>query len=147
MNEIYIDATNLIAGRLSSFVAKNALMGNTICVVNSENAVITGTPKLVIEKYRYRMNETGQQDSGPNIPRLPDMFLKRLFRGMLPHKQSRGREAMKNIMCYQGMPSEFKDKKFISLANADVTKKPHIIKYVSIGTICRTLGGKSLDRL
>jgi len=147
MKEVYIDATNLIAGRLASFTAKTALLGSKVFVVNSESAVITGTPKLVIDKYRYRMNETGQQDSGPNISRLPDMFLKRLFKGMFPHKHTRGREAYQNVMCYQGMPPEFKDKKFISLEDADITKKPHIIKYVTIGNICRTLGGKSLDRI
>ncbi len=147
MKEIYVDAKNLIAGRLSSFAAKSALLGDKIVIVNSEEAVITGTPKLVIEKYRYLRSETGQQDSGPNISRLPDMFLKRFLRGMLPHKQARGREAMKRIMCYQGVPDEFKDQKFISLENADITKKHHIVKYVSIGTICKTLGGKSLSRI
>ena len=143
MKEVYVDAKNLIAGRLASFAAKTALLGNKVVIVNSEQAVISGDPVLVVDRYRYRRSETGNLVKGPFISRLPEMFLKRLLRGMLPHHQARGREAFKNIMCYFRVPDEFKDKKFTTLDNADITKKPHISKYVSIGTICKKLGGRA----
>ena len=41
-NQIVIDATNATMGRLASYVAKQALLGKQIAIVNSEKAIITG---------------------------------------------------------------------------------------------------------
>jgi len=42
-----IDATNLILGRLGTYVAKKALLGNKIDIVNCENSVVTGNRKRI----------------------------------------------------------------------------------------------------
>jgi len=42
--------------------------------------------------------------------------LKRAIRGMLPdYRLGRGRDAWKRIRCYNGIPEEYKDQKFVPL--------------------------------
>ena len=141
MTEVIIDATDSIAGRLASHVAKQALLGNTVSVLNSEKAVITGNKKVTIERYRYRRSETGRPQKGPFIFRQPDRFLKRIIRGMLPYKREKGATAFKKIKCYRGVPSEFKDKKVQSIKQASISKLT-VIKYTTVGEVCKSLGGK-----
>jgi large subunit ribosomal protein L13 len=138
--EYNVDATNAIAGRLGTKVAKEALQGKTVNVVNAEKAIISGTPERVFERYHYLRTGMGQQHKGPFIPRMPDRFLKRLFRGMLPYKKGRGAEAFKRIKCHIGVPDEFKDKKIEKYE--DGTKKLPTLKYSTIQSICRKMGGK-----
>ena len=141
MSEIIIDASESIAGRLASHVAKQAMLGKKISILNSEKAVITGNKDETFERYRQRRSEMGRPQKGPFIFRSPDRFLKRIIRGMLPYKKTRGTAAFKNIKCYRGVPPEFKDKKAESLAHASMTKLT-VVKYITVGEICKLLGGK-----
>ena len=43
MSMIYIDASDMVLGRLSSFVAKELLKGEQVHIVNAEKAVVIGT--------------------------------------------------------------------------------------------------------
>ena len=47
-----IDANNLILGRMATFIAKQALLGEDIKIVNCEKAVITGDRKEILLKKR-----------------------------------------------------------------------------------------------
>ena len=138
--EYNIDATNAIAGRLGTKVAKEALLGKKVNVLNSEKAIISGDPKVVIGRYQYTRVEKGQPHKGPYIPRMPDRFLKRLIRGMLPHKKGRGSDAFKRIKCHIGVPEEFKGKDIMKFQDG-LSKLP-TLKYVTVQQICKTLGGK-----
>ena len=53
----------------------------------------------------------------------------------------RGREAHKRVMCYIGVPEEFKDKPTVKVAGADVSKL-NMLKRVSVGDICKHMGGR-----
>ena len=53
-----IDASDMILGRLATYVAKKALLGEKVDIVNCEKAVITGNKKSIFEKYKQR-NERG----------------------------------------------------------------------------------------
>lgn len=141
MEELNIDATNTIAGRIATRAAKEALLGKKVNILNAEKAVLSGDPKSNAEKYRYRRSEMGQPRKGPFIPRMPDRFLRRLIRGMLPHKRERGAEAFKRIMCYTGVPAQFKDKKLTILAQ-DTTKKLPNLKFTTVKEICKYMGAK-----
>ena len=90
-----INAKNLILGRLASSVAKRALLGESIELVNCEQAVITGNKKWLIARYRQR-RERGTPTQGPFFPRQPERFVKRTIRGMLPYKKELGRAALGN---------------------------------------------------
>ena len=138
--EINIDATNCIAGRLASYVAKQALLGHTVNIFNAEKAIMSGNPVAVRLKYFHRIFETGQPNKGPYISRMPDRFLRRMIRGMVEHKQGRGGEAFERIMCYIGVPAGFKDKKLISVGKK-VDELPSL-NYQTIGQLCVSLGGR-----
>jgi len=135
---IIINAENLILGRLASTVAKKALLGEEINIVNCKKAVITGNKKNIFETYRH-MRERGKVHYGPYVPRTPDRLVKRTIRGMLPHKQEKGIKALKRIKCYIDVPENFKNKKLETIANANVSKVQSL-KYVTVEDVCKAMG-------
>jgi len=138
--EIYINAENLIVGRLASYSAKKALLGNTIKILNCEKSVMTGDRQYILGKYKDK-RQMGNTSNGPYIQRLPDRFVRRIIRGMLSYKKPRGKEALGRILCYVGVPLEFKDKKMITLPDANVSKTKSL-RYLQIKEICSNMGGK-----
>ena len=132
-----IDAKDLIVGRLATFVAKQALLGNQIDILNCDKAVISGEKHIILANYKEKM-VVGQPKTGPFFHRKENMFVKRRIRGMLPHKQPKGREAFKRIKCYIGIPEEFQGKKFETVENADV-KKLQSLKYMTVENLCKLL--------
>lgn len=137
---IVIDATNLIIGRLATAVAKMALHGEEIRIVNSENCIISGSKKDVFAKYK-RKKDMGKPEKGPFFPKLADRILKRTVRGMLPYKTSRGREAMKNVKCYRGVPISLQEAKPTTFETANVSNSS-AIKFIKLGDIAQHLGAK-----
>ena len=135
-----IDAKDLILGRMATFVAKKALLGEKIDVINCEKAIILGSKKDIFGKYIHR-GTRGGPFHGPFIPKMPDRFVRRSIRGMLNYKQSRGREAFERIMCYISVPNVFKDKKIEKVEGADISRIK-TLKYVSVGDVCKILKGK-----
>ena len=135
-----IDATDMIAGRLAAVVAKKALLGEKIDIVNAEKAVMTGKKTSVFADYAQMKGRTVAL-KGPFIHRGPDRLLRRIIRGMLPYKKPRGRDAFASIMCWKGIPAEFKDKKMETLKEANISKVQNLHR-VSIGDISKNIGGK-----
>ncbi len=138
MNKMIIDAKDMIAGRLATFVAKKALMGEEISIVNAEKAVITGNLKEIIQDYKKK-RERGAALIGPYFPKTSERILKRMIRGMLPYKQPRGREALKRVKCYAGVPKEFEGKEK-SYKEFNVSKT--YANFVTISRISKELGAK-----
>lgn len=135
-----LDANGLIIGRLGTFAAKKALLGERVDIINCEKAVISGRKEEVFAKYKRRSN-MGTPRKGPFIPRMPDRFVRRIIRGMFPMQKAKGRQAYKNVKCYIGVPEEFKGKAAETIPNASADKLP-TLKKVSIAEVCRFLGGK-----
>ena len=133
-----IDANNLILGRMGTFVAKKALLGEKIEIVNCENSVITGDFRGIVEHYKHRYAR-GTHAKGPFFFKMPDRFVKKSIRGMLPHKKERGRSAYDNIKCYIGVPDNLKNQKFDTIKNADVSNVPNL-KYVKVIDLCKQFG-------
>ena len=71
MNETYIDASNMVAGRLASKIVKELMKGERIIVVNAEKSVLSGNPKYLIENYTEK-TERGDPYHGPFYPKEPD---------------------------------------------------------------------------
>ena len=134
-----IDANNLILGRLGTFVAKKALLGEKIDIVNCENCVVTGNRKNIFEEYDRSLHR-GAPATGPFTYRRPDRFVKRTIRGMLPFKRARGREAFKNIKCHIGVPEELKNEKPVRVESAGSERLG--ADYLKVKEICRAIGGK-----
>lgn len=135
-----IDAKNKILGRIATVAAKQAILGETVNIVNCEQAIITGNREMIFREYK-QTKDRGHTHRAPYISRLPDRMVRRAIRGMLPHKQPKGVAAMKRIRCYIGMPETFSDKQFMEMPKASLEKLPNF-KYVTIKEICNFLGGK-----
>lgn len=135
-----IDSENAILGRLATVVAKKALQGETINIVNCEKIVICGDKKGTLKEYKRRY-DMGTHSTGPFMPKTPERFVKRAIRGMLPHKKPRGRDALNRIMCFRGLPEEFKNEKMEKIEAADYSRLK-TLKYLSVEKICKFLGGK-----
>ncbi|MDP6600044.1 MAG: 50S ribosomal protein L13 [Candidatus Woesearchaeota archaeon] len=133
-----IDANNLILGRLGTYAAKKVLLGEKIDIVNCESCVITGNRAKIFKDYDIKLKR-GIPAKGPFTHRMPDRFVKRSIRGMLPYKKERGRIAFKNIKCHIGIPENLKNQKFDTLNNANVEKIPNL-KYIAIKEICKHIG-------
>ena len=103
-----IDANNMVLGRLASVIAKRLLNGEEIIVVNAEKAIIQGSRSQIIEEFNWRRT-VGKQRKGPFYPKRPEMIFKRTVRGMLPHQKTRGREALKRLRVYIGVPQEYRE--------------------------------------
>lgn len=122
-----IDGTNAILGRLSSYAAKEVLRGEEVVILNADKVIITGNKKDIEEEYHAKRSKTGTIQTGPKIPRSADRVVKRTIRGMLPnHRIGRGKEALKKVRCYKGVPKEFEGKK------AEAFGKERTKKYVTV---------------
>ena len=140
---VVIDATGLVAGRLASIVAKMLLRGERVVVVNAEKAVVTGKRRRVVEWYMKRVSEWrthyNPERKGPKVPRRPDIILRRMVRNMLPYKKPRGREALKRLRVYIGVPREFESVEKWSPLDAKL--KNLLVEYVTLGELAALVGG------
>ena len=135
-----LDASDLIVGRFATVVAKKALLGETVTIVNCRNAFLSGSKKMVLAKYK-RIWRMGIPSKGPYLHRHPDRFVKRIIRGMLPYKQEKGDKAFKRITCHTDFPEDIKDEKFETVEQANIKKLPNL-KYVQLEDLCKELGAK-----
>jgi len=125
-----IDGKNAVLGRLASYVAKEALKGEEIAILNCEQIIITGNKKEIEEKFREKREKIGSGQQGPKHSRSSEKIVKRTIRGMLPnHRFGRGKEIYKKIKCYVGVPKEFEKSKKIEF------KKTNIIKSIQVKDI------------
>ena len=90
------DADGMVIGRLASKVAKAALLGDRVVIVNAEKAIITGARRTVIEAYKEKFNIRTSYNprKGPFHHRRPDKLVRRIVRGMLPYPKPRGKAAL-----------------------------------------------------
>lgn len=134
---ILIDATNSIVGRIATFAAKKALLGEEIAIVNCDKAVITGSPERVLADWKEKFSR-GTPSHGPFYHRQPDRMLRRIIRGMLPYKKPRGAAAFKRIKCYRSVPEEFSGKELLKVPGSDVSKTGNL-KYISLENLSKLL--------
>ncbi|MBI2079542.1 50S ribosomal protein L13 [Candidatus Micrarchaeota archaeon] len=134
---LVVDGTNHVLGRLGSQIAKKILNGEEVHLINSENIVITGSPQSIIEKYkqRRRIKHKGRPEKSPNWPRVPNMLVRRIIRGMLPWKSATGREAFKKLKTYTGNPGKFESAKEFQVAKFNGNSR-----FITLGELCRQLG-------
>ena len=129
-----IDAKDLIMGRVASYCAKQALLGNEVVVINVDKAVVSGSKVDVLAKYKWK-NDLGEPFKGPFFPKTPMKFFKRVIRGMLAYKKGRGRDAFKRIRCFPGNPSNVNG---ITIPKSNYAKL-NKASYVTVGDLCKRL--------
>jgi large subunit ribosomal protein L13 len=126
---------------MASYVAKQALDGNRIVVLNAERAIISGTKQRVVAraKQKLKTRTLGNQEKSPTHPRRPDTYVRRVIRGMLPWKKTGGKEAFRRVKVYVGTPSEYQDKPSAKITGADASKLK--VPYISVAQLSQEIGG------
>ncbi|MEM1819623.1 MAG: 50S ribosomal protein L13, partial [Sulfolobales archaeon] len=138
---LVIDAEGAILGRLATTVSKALLSGYKVFVVNSEKAVVSGKPQMVIDSYRVWLEIKSLRNPykwSPKRPRTPIAIVKKAVKGMLPKDNWRGISSLKNLKVYIGYPEELKKYEAIKLVDASYTKLSR--GFITVGEIAKMLG-------
>lgn len=135
-----IDASGLIVGRVATFAAKQALLGDEVAIVNCKDAVLTGSVQSNLRAFKER-RERGNPFKGPFYPTSADRIMKRTVRGMLPYKTARGRSALSNVKCYVNLPKGFEKEKLESLDFAD-SRNSKSLKFITLKRVSESMGVK-----
>src|ERR671910_1068322 len=145
-NEVIVDATDCIAGRMCSRVSKLLLKGNRVSIVNSENAMLSGDKYKTIDLYKefLEINSVTNPVHGPFHPRRPDTILTKMVRGMIPKTKTSGVEAFKRLRVYIGTPHGLSKSKTESFEDTKITRAPS--KYISVGEVAKQIGWKGVLR-
>ena len=147
---LLIDAKNKILGRLCSQVAKKALLGEQIVIINAKEAIISGTKRNIHEKYLSKLNISTATNPrrGPFWPRRPDTFMRNIIKKMLPTKKIRGKDALKRVHVYIGaIPHRFQNRYQklipIEIPNADKQRLSYYNKFITLENLCSRIGWKN----
>jgi len=145
---VVIDARGHLMGRLASTVAKFILNGNKVVVVRCEAINMSGNfyrNKLKYLKFlRLRCNVKPLR--GPFHFRAPGKIFWRTVRGMVPHKTERGKDAMKRLVTFEGVPPPYDKKKRMVIPSAlKVLRLKPGRKYCTLGRLSHDVGWKYQD--
>jgi large subunit ribosomal protein L13 len=145
-NEVIVDATDCVAGRMCSRVSKLLLKGNRVSIVNSENAMLSGDKYKTIDLYKefLEINSVTNPVHGPFHPRRPDTILTKMVRGMIPKTKTSGVEAFKRLRVYIGTPHGLSKSKTESFEDTKITRSPS--RYISVGEVAKQIGWKGVLR-
>jgi large subunit ribosomal protein L13 len=132
-----IDAEGAILGRMCTIIAKRLLQNESIAVINSEKAIISGKKSTIKNKYQKKRDLVTYR-KGPFLPRMPDRLVKRTVRGMIPYQSSHGRAAYKRLKCYIGIPKEYEGSQTEKIGIAE--KKP--AEFMTVKDLSELLGAK-----
>lgn len=117
---ILIDGRGHLLGRLAAVVAKTLLEGNKVTVLRCEQLNISGNFFRNKLKYlsflRKRCNVNPAR--GPFHFRAPSRIFWKTVRGMLPHKIERGKQALRRLKCYEGIPPPYDKRKRVVVPSA-----------------------------
>ncbi|MCF8885197.1 MAG: 50S ribosomal protein L13 [Nitrososphaerota archaeon] len=145
---IVVDATNQRLGRMASRIAKLLLSGVEVVVVNAEKAIVTGSKQAILEKYLKlirRRQLTSHKVVKVWYPRKPDRLVFYSIIRMLPRDKPRGREAVKKLKVYVGVPKEYEKVEKINFKEAclgeGMSRSGRRIRYMTIGEISRLISG------
>ncbi len=134
---IVIDGTNMVFGRMASQIAKKVIGGEEVHLINAEKIVIKGNPAQIGQRYLTKrgLRHKGTPERSPVWSRVPHMLVKRMIRGMLPMKSSRGKVALGKLMVYTGNP-----KKLNTSVNLEDATYDGVSRHITIYDLCKTIG-------
>merc|ERR1711979_148531 len=137
-----------MGGRLASTVAKFILSGNKVIVVRCEGINMSGNfyrNKLKYLKFlRLRCNVKPLR--GPFHFRAPGKIFWRTVRGMTPHKTERGKDALKRLQTFEGVPPPYDKKKKMVIPSAlKVLRLKHGRRFCQLGRLAHEVGWKYQD--
>merc|ERR1712055_330191 len=110
---LLIDAAGHLKGRLGAFVAKLLLQGQVVKILRCEQIMLSGpfyrNKAIFLSYLRKRCNVNPRR--GPFHFRAPSKIFYKCVRGMLPIKTNRGREALKRLSCFEGIPQKYNNRR------------------------------------
>lgn len=141
------DATDQILGRFCSQVAKRALLGERIVVINAKDAIVSGNKRDIHDNFLARLNISTATNPtrGPFWPRRPDVLMRGVIKKMLPRKKRRGKEALRRVHVYiAGIPERYENRyqKLIpaEIPNAGKTRLSYYNKFITLENLCVRIG-------
>jgi large subunit ribosomal protein L13 len=154
IEHLLFDAKDKILGRFCSQVAKKALLGENIVIINAKDAIISGTKSNIEEKYLARLNikTATNPRRGPFWPRRPDTLMRNVIKKMVPRKKLRGKEAIRRVHVYiGGIPERFK-KRYQKLTptetqKADKSRLFYHNKYITLESLCLRIGWNKKEQV
>ena len=137
------DAENMVVGRLGAKVAKAAILGARVVIVNAEKAIITGDRRTLIEawKEKHNIRTSYQPQKGPFHERRPDKMVRKMIRGMTAYPKPRGKEAYKRIHVFLGVPDEYAEQEKIVLEKARYRSLTR--KFITMADLSHELGWRN----
>jgi len=138
--QVVVDATNHIAGRLCSYVAKMLLKGDNVVVLNAEKAMLSGERYSTIRQWHeyLEIGSIVNPIHGPFHARRPDTIITRMVRGMVPKRKPKGITAMKRLRVYIGVPKNYEGVKGKEFEDAKIRKPASY--YTSIHDLAKLIG-------
>jgi large subunit ribosomal protein L13 len=141
---IYLDGTNQVLGRLASLVAKKLLCGYQVVVVNAEKIVLKASWSAIEKEWQTRFQLKSVINPFRYSPKRyvrPDTYFRRVIRGMLPWRKPKGKEALRRLRVYIGIPKHLENVSFIQYQEASGgTGK----QYVTLSRIALRFGWKEV---
>ncbi|XP_045470388.1 60S ribosomal protein L13a [Harmonia axyridis] len=142
---LIVDGKGHLLGRLAAIVAKQLLDGDKIVVVRCEQLNISGKFERTKLKYlsflRKRCNVNPAR--GPFHFRAPSRIFWKTVRGMVPHKTERGKQALRRLKAYEGIPPPYDRRKRVVVPGAlrVMCLKPGR-KFCHVGRLSNEVGWK-----
>lgn len=135
-----VDATNHIAGRFCSYVAKMLLKGDSVIVLNAEKAMFSGDRYSTIRQWHeyLEIGSIVHPEHGPYHARRPDRIITRMIREMVPKEKAKGVNAMKRLRVYIGIPKNYEGSKMKEFDDAKI-RKPAAY-YMSVRELSKSIG-------
>jgi len=139
---LVVDASNIVAGRIASIVAKQILLGKHVIIINAEKAVLSGNRASLIKEYKVYLGIRTRTApwKGPFHRRQPHNILRRIIRGMVPWDKARGRLAMRNLRVYSGTPRDLEITQRLDLHDFERIGR----RTIYLGELARELGWKGI---
>jgi large subunit ribosomal protein L13Ae len=141
--EIIIDGKGHLLGRLASLVAKQLLRGQRIVVVRCEEMNISGSLFRNNLKYREFLNKSCNTNPRRHFKHYshPSRMFWRTVRGMLPHKEMRGKAALQHLKVFEGIPYPYDVKKrMVVPAALKVIRLKPMRRFCRLGDLAQMAG-------
>eukprot|EP00994_Dinema_validum_P002351 NODE_1513_length_924_cov_1180.712000_g1175_i0.p1 GENE.NODE_1513_length_924_cov_1180.712000_g1175_i0~~NODE_1513_length_924_cov_1180.712000_g1175_i0.p1 ORF type:complete len:210 (-),score=49.35 NODE_1513_length_924_cov_1180.712000_g1175_i0:242-871(-) len=145
---IIIDGRSHLLGRLASTVAKQLLKGNKVCVVRCEAIEVSGSTMRNKMKWLrfWKKKHLTNPKKGPFHWRSPHKVFWKTVRSMMPYKTPRGKEAMRKLKCFNGIPPPWDKKKRMCCPQAlRALRMAPGRDYTVIGDLMHDLGWKNKE--
>lgn len=118
--EVVIDGRGHLLGRLASYVAKDLLNGQRIVVVRVEEILRSGS--LYRNKMYRQVTMSRHINTNPRKGfkhwKAPSRIFWKVVRGMLPHKEAVGANALGRLRVFEGIPFPYDQKKRVVVPDA-----------------------------